>query len=94
MKNRAVPFSSPEILRQELKGYDGAHLAEIHFDRWGKTVVVAAVVRSPGAFTAGQVAQLEHKLPHPPDKAELQLRLRHVPTLVMTREGSLHQQKE
>jgi hypothetical protein len=47
-------------------------------------------VRGPSPPLPGQVAQIEEKLPQPPDKTSLELRVRFVTTSIINRDGALY----
>ena len=72
----------------------GNYLADIRFETIRDeastgTTIVRAVVRGPHSPSAAQVAQMESKLPSPPDGTELELIIRFVHAAVMTRSGQL-----
>lgn len=78
-------------LQNEIKSSLGSHLVEVRFDKTvpGKDII-RAVVRGPHPPSAAQVAVMETKLPIPPDRAEVGLRIRFVQTAIIDRDGSLY----
>lgn len=76
-------------LRQELGSLEGYHLAEARFETTEDTTIVRAVVRGPNPPTASDVANMESKLPQPPDNTVLELRVRFIETVIVNRSGIL-----
>jgi hypothetical protein len=83
-----------KLLELAVQGYPGAYLAEVRFARGTAGTIVRAVVRSPRAFSPQDVAAMEHRLPQAPDGSKVKLRVRHVPTEVMTGQGPLFENEE
>lgn len=77
-----------KALRQEIKNYPGAHMSEVRIDQEPGKNLIRIVVRSPQAFSAKQVGDIESKLPMAPNTLPTELRLRHIMVEVMTKEGS------
>lgn len=80
------------VLASGLEGVDGAHLAEVRFDRTKQTMLVRAVVRGPRPPTIAQIGAMQAKLPDPPraDRAKrVELRVRFVQTQILTAHGVL-----
>jgi uncharacterized hydrophobic protein (TIGR00271 family) len=78
-------------LQKEIKDSVGSHLVEVRFDETvpGKNIV-RAVVRGPHSPSAAQVAALEAKLPIPPERTIVELRIRFVKTTIISKEGLLY----
>jgi len=78
-------------LKKEIKSTLGNHLVEVRFDKTvpGKDIV-RAVVRGPHPPSAVQVAALEAKLPIPPGRTIVGLRIRFVQTAIIDRDGPLY----
>jgi uncharacterized hydrophobic protein (TIGR00271 family) len=83
-----------KLLESAVQNYPGAYLAEVRFGRGTGRTIVRAVVRSPRAFSPQDVAAMERRLPQPPDGSKVELRVRHVPTEVMTGEGPLFDNRD
>lgn len=76
-----------KIMQQELEHYPGARMSELTIAEEDDKNIVRVVVRSPFGFSAKDVELLEAKLPDAPNKLPLELRLRHVKVVVMTKRG-------
>lgn len=82
------------VLGQIVDASKGSHLVEIRFQKVhadssaGKTIV-RAVVRGMTPPSAEQVAEMEAKIPSPPDGTAKELRVRFVETLIITRDGQI-----
>ncbi len=82
-------------LAQEFRSVAGNNLVEVRFETTqstdvpGKTVL-RAVVRGPVEPSADDVRSMENKLPSPPDGTSLELRVRFVKTIVITRDGHMY----
>jgi uncharacterized hydrophobic protein (TIGR00271 family) len=82
-------------LAQEFNSFAGNYLVEVRFETKevegtpGKTVL-RAVVRGPVEPSADDVRSIEDKLPSPPDGTEIELRVRFVKTIVITRDGHVY----
>jgi hypothetical protein len=76
-------------LQKEIKSSLGSHLVEVRFDKTvpGKNIV-RAVVRGPHPPSAAQVLALEAKLPIPPERKIVELRIRFVQTAIINRDGA------
>jgi len=81
-------------LRQAIDGSAGSHLVEVRFEAAPDTTIVRAVMRGPHPPSAAQVANMEAKLPSPPDGSKVELRVRFVHTTILTRNGPLHTDAE
>jgi len=82
-------------MKQDIDTSVGSHLADVRFETIpGKatpgTTIVRALVRGPQPPTAAQVAAMEAKLPSPPGKTAIELRIRFVETSVINRDGPLY----
>jgi uncharacterized hydrophobic protein (TIGR00271 family) len=80
------------MLQKEIKDSVGSYLVEVRFDDTvpGKKII-RAVMRSPNPPSAAQVAALESKLPTPPDRAIVELRIRFVQATIINRNGPLYE---
>jgi len=78
-----------KLLALAMQDHPGAYLAEVRFARGNVGTIVRAVVRSPRAFSPQEVAAMEHRLPPSLNGSKIELRVRHVPTDVMTGQGPL-----
>lgn len=80
------------VLAGEIGRVPGAYLYEFRIGKDGPpgTTIIRATVGSPNGISASEVADLEAKLPPPPDRSPLELRIRHVRVTVMTRKGLLY----
>lgn len=82
-------------LAQEFNAVAGNNLVEVRFENVnpenspGKTVL-RAVVRGPVEPSANDVRIMEEKLPSPPDGTDIELRVRFVKTIVITRDGHVY----
>ena len=78
-------------LQEEIKDSLGSHLVEVRFDEAvpGRNII-RAVIRGPHPPSAAQVAILEAKLPSPPRRTIVELRIRFVETTIVNREGQLY----
>lgn len=78
-------------LQEEIKDSVGSHLVEVRFDETvpGRNII-RAVIRGPHPPSAAQVATLEAKLPSPPRRTIVELRIRFVETTIVNREGPLY----
>jgi uncharacterized hydrophobic protein (TIGR00271 family) len=83
--------STRSTLQKEIESSLGSHLVVVQFDKTvpGKDIV-RAVVRGPHPPSAAQVAALEAKLPIPPDRTIVGLRIRFVQTAIIDRDGPLY----
>jgi uncharacterized hydrophobic protein (TIGR00271 family) len=84
--------STRSTLQKEINVPIGSHLVAVQFDKIerGKNIV-RAVVRGPNPPSAAQVAALEAKLPIPPDRKIVELRIRFVHTTIIGRNGPLNE---
>jgi uncharacterized hydrophobic protein (TIGR00271 family) len=78
------------VLAQEIDASLGSYLVEVRFDTTQGTTIVRAVVRGPNPPSPKQVGAIEDKLPRPPDRTALDLRIRFVPTTIVDRNGILY----
>ena len=78
-------------LQEGIKDSVGSYLVEVRFDETvpGKNII-RAVMRGPHPPSAAQVGALEDKLPIPPRRTRVELRIRFVPTTVINRDGPLY----
>lgn len=82
-------------LAQELRTFAGNNLAEVRFETQASTgtpgkTILRAVVRGPTEPTAADVRSMEGRLPSPPDGTSLELRVRFVRAVVISRDGRLY----
>ena len=77
------------IMHHELSTLNGYYLDAVRFETKHGTTIVRAVVRGPNPPLAQQVANLERKLPAPPDGTVIELRIRFVETMIIDRNGLL-----
>ena len=78
-----------KILQGSLREFPGAYLAEVRFDRAEGKTLVRAVIRSPGHFSAQDVAVMKRQLPVDLNGSEIDLRVRRVAIEVMTEKGPI-----
>jgi uncharacterized hydrophobic protein (TIGR00271 family) len=78
-----------KTLQGSLKEHPGSHLTEVRFDHAEGKTLVRAVIRSPGPFSAQDVAGMEGRLPKAPGGSEIELHVRRVAVEVMTDKGPL-----
>ena len=78
-------------LQEVIKDSVGSHLVAVQFDETvpGKNIV-RAVVRGPNPPSPAQVAELEAKIPIPPDRKTVELRIRFVQTMIINKDGPLY----
>jgi uncharacterized hydrophobic protein (TIGR00271 family) len=83
------------MLQKEINPSIGNHLVAVQFDKIvrGKNII-RAIVRGPQPPSAAQVAALEAKLPTPPDREMVELRIRFVHTTIIDRNGPLNENVE
>jgi uncharacterized hydrophobic protein (TIGR00271 family) len=83
----SVRFTLQEIIKDSL----GSHLVAVQFDETvpGKNII-RAVMRGPNPPSAAQVAELEDKLPSPPHRKIVELRIRFVQTTIINKDGPLY----
>jgi uncharacterized membrane protein len=78
-----------QVLKSDLRHYPGAYLANVRFSRAGDRMLVRALVRGPKAFSAQEVGKLQSDLPVLRAPLHSELRVRFVPTTIMTVNGPL-----
>ena len=76
-------------LHQEIDASAGGHLVEVRFGKSAGETIVRAVIRGPTPPTSAQVAELENRLPSPPDGTRVNLRIRFVELTIIGRAGPL-----
>jgi uncharacterized hydrophobic protein (TIGR00271 family) len=76
-------------LRRALDGAPGSYLAEVRFERAPGKTIVRAVLRAPQPPSPQAVGAMEDGLPRPSDGTAVELRVRYLQTLILTREGEL-----
>jgi len=78
-------------LQEAIKDSLGSHLVDVQFDETdtGKNII-RAVIRGPNLPSAAQVAVLEDKLPIPPHRTIVELRIRFVQATIINRNGPLY----
>lgn len=77
------------VLTEEIQNYPGAYVGEVRISPEDGKNIIRTVVRSPMSFSAKDVAAIEAKLPVSPNQFPVELRLRHVKVVVMTKDGSI-----
>jgi uncharacterized hydrophobic protein (TIGR00271 family) len=82
--------STQFVLQREIDEAAGSHLVEVRFEDTtdGKNLI-RAVVRGPNPPSAEQVAAMEAKLPAHPKGYPLELRIRFIQTMIISRDGQL-----
>jgi uncharacterized hydrophobic protein (TIGR00271 family) len=82
--------STQFVLQREIDEAAGSHLVEVRFEDTtdGKNLI-RAVVRGPNPPSAEQVAAMEAKLPVHPKGHPLELRIRFIQTMIISRDGQL-----
>jgi uncharacterized hydrophobic protein (TIGR00271 family) len=90
LAKRLYESATQATLLKEIDSSAGSHLVEVRFEEssTGKNIV-RAVVRGPNPPTADQVATLESKLPVTPKGQPIELRIRFIRTIIMTKEGQV-----
>jgi uncharacterized hydrophobic protein (TIGR00271 family) len=78
IRQRSFQGSVRASLELSLASRPQARLGELSFTHRDGRLVATAVVRSPGRFTNADVAEMERRLPSPPDGASVTLTVRHV----------------
>jgi uncharacterized hydrophobic protein (TIGR00271 family) len=76
-------------LKADLAQYPGAYLAEVRYSNTDQQTIVRALVRAPAPFSAEQVGKMQSHLPPMPGRMPVELRVRYVPTTVMSAKGPL-----
>jgi len=78
------------VLQREIDEAAGSHLVEVRFEDTtdGKNLI-RAVVRGPNPPSAEQVAAMAAKLPAHPKGHPLELRIRFIQTMIISRDGEL-----
>ncbi len=76
-------------LKADLAQYPGAYLAEVRYSNTDQHMIVRALVRAPAPFSAEQVGKMQSHLPPMPGRVPVELRVRYVPTTVMSAKGPL-----
>jgi uncharacterized hydrophobic protein (TIGR00271 family) len=76
-------------LTADLTQYPGAYLAEVRYSDTKQQMIVRALVRAPAPFSAEQVGKMQSHLPPAPGRTPVELRVRYVPTTVMSAKGPL-----
>ena len=82
--------STRQILAKNIKDFPGAGLADVQFTHDKTNTIVRAIVRGPKELTPEEVRKIEGDLPAPPFNNILELRVRFVPTTVITKDGILY----
>lgn len=92
---RLYETSVRSTLQEEIKDSVGSHLVEVRFDETvpGRNII-RAVIRGPRPPSAAQVATLEAKLPSPPRRTIVELRIRFVETTIVNKEGPLYEDEQ
>lgn len=80
---------SRKIFSKEIRNIPGAAVADVKFSHENNETIVRAVVRGPKEIKPEEVKVIEGDLPTPPDGNSLELRIRFVPTTVITKNGTL-----
>ena len=95
LAKRLYEAAIQSTLLKEIDSSPGSHLVEVRFEETaqGKNLV-RAIVRGPNSPTATQVATIESKLPPHPKNIPVELRIRFVPTIIITKEGQVLNETE
>jgi uncharacterized hydrophobic protein (TIGR00271 family) len=94
VQNMLFETDTREVLQRSIDRYPGANLSEVRFERAEQGMIVRAVVRSPGHFSASDVAALERGLPAAPNGTAVSLRVRRIGVEEMTRGGPVFGSEE
>lgn len=86
--------STRQILAKDIQNFPGAGLADVQFTHDKTNTIVRAIVRGPNQLTPTDVQKIEGDLPVPPYNSTLELRVRFVPTTVITKNGILYNDDE
>lgn len=89
VKDLGFEAGCKKILSGEIAGHADAYVADVRFEQKPDRMIVRAVVRSVVPFTADDVRRLEASLPATPSGLPIELRVRNIPVIVMTRDGEL-----
>ncbi|MBV5316278.1 MAG: DUF389 domain-containing protein [Desulfobulbaceae bacterium] len=90
LAKRLYESATQATLFKEIDSSVGNHLVEVRFEETVKDKnIIRAVVRGPNPPTGAQVATLESKLPATPKGKSAELRIRFVPTIIITKEGQV-----
>lgn len=81
--------SSRNILAKDIRAFPGTAVADVQFSHDNQQTIVRAIVRGPKELAPTDVKKMESDLPVPPYKNSLELRVRFVPTTVITKDGYL-----
>jgi uncharacterized hydrophobic protein (TIGR00271 family) len=82
--------STRQIIAKDIQNFPGAGLADVQFTHDSTNTIVRAIVRGPKEMTPAEVKKMEGDLPAPPFNNTLELRVRFVPTTVITKDGILY----
>lgn len=77
------------VLQQQAERLPGTHVETVSFQQGKGIDLIRAVVRGPDAPTAEQVATMQSSLPRSPNGGAVELRVRFVRVVIMTRRGPL-----
>jgi uncharacterized hydrophobic protein (TIGR00271 family) len=94
IERQAYESETTRMLQTLAGRTDDDRLVETRFQRTGGTTNVRAVVGGTVMPTAAQIAAIEAKLPPPPDGSAVELRVRFVETLTLTRDGIVTSDQE
>jgi uncharacterized hydrophobic protein (TIGR00271 family) len=94
IERQTYESTTTRILQQTAGLTDNDRLVETRFQRKGGTTIVRAVIGGTVVPTAEQIAKIEAKLPRPPDGTDVELRVRFVETVTLTRNGAVTSDQE
>jgi uncharacterized hydrophobic protein (TIGR00271 family) len=87
IERQTYESTATRILQQTAGLTDNDHLVETRFQRTEGLTIIRAVVRGTGVPTAQKIADIEARLPRPPDGSEVELRVRFIQATIMNRDG-------
>lgn len=94
IERQTYESTTTRILQQTAGLTDNDRLVETRFQHTGGTTIVRAVVGGTVVPTAEQIAKIEATLPRPPDGTDVELRVRFVETVTLTRDGVVTSDQE
>jgi uncharacterized hydrophobic protein (TIGR00271 family) len=90
IRNEVFEVTVRRALETDASSHQGAHLAEVRFQRTPAVTVIVAVYRTPTPFTPQEVAAFEASLPPSEGEHAQELRIRSIPVTVASKDGYLY----
>jgi uncharacterized hydrophobic protein (TIGR00271 family) len=94
IERQAYEAATTLVLRETAALTDNDNIIETRFQRTPGTTIVRAVVRGTDRPTPEAIAALEARLPRPPDGSSVELRIRFIETVTLTRNGIVEDDQE